>query len=56
MRMAWALHVGVRNSHGRWAIRPEVHVGAIGGAGAVDGLETPLLRLQGGVAVEWTRD
>lgn len=35
------------------AIRPEVHLGAIG---AVDGLETPLLRLQGGVAVEWTRD
>lgn len=53
-RVAWDLHLGVRAAAGdRWAIRPEVRAGVIGGAGDASGLETPLLRLQGGVAVEW---
>lgn len=51
---AWDLHLGVRATAGnRWAIRPEVRAGVIGSAGSSAGLQTPLLRLQGGVAVEW---
>lgn len=53
-RMAWELHAGVRAAIGdRWVVRPEVRAGVIGRGSAADGLETPLVRLQGGVAVEW---
>lgn len=55
-RAAWDLQLGVRSAVSeRWVIRPEVRVGAIGGVGYADGLQTPLLRLQGGIAVEWAR-
>lgn len=53
-RLAWHLHLGVRGAAGaRWTLRPELRLGAIGGAGRTSALETPLLHLQGGVAVEW---
>ena len=53
-RLAWELQLGVRGAAAeRWILRPEVRVGAIGGTGRTGVLETPLLRLQGGVAVEW---
>lgn len=51
--LAWDVSLGVRHTAGPWAVRPEVRLGAIGRAGATDGLETPLLRLQGGMTVEW---
>lgn len=50
----WNLHVGTRvASSSRLAVRPEVSVGAIGTSDTAGALELPLLRLQGGVAVEW---
>lgn len=52
---AWNLHTGARvaaSSH--LVIRPEVSVGAIGTSDTAGALELPLLRLQGGVAVEWS--
>lgn len=53
-RGAWDVHLGVRAATGRrWVVRPELHAGAIGGARRTDALEPPLLRLQGGIAVEW---
>jgi hypothetical protein len=53
-RGAWDVHLGVRAAAGRrWVLRPELRAGAIGGTGNTDALQTPLLRLQGGVAVEW---
>lgn len=53
-RLAWEVHLGIRGAAGaRWAIRPEVRAGVIGGTERTTALETPLLRLQGGVAVEW---
>jgi hypothetical protein len=53
-RLAWELHTGVRVAAGdRWVLRPELRAGAIGGASNTRVLETPLLRLQAGVAVEW---
>lgn len=53
-RLAWELHLGVRTALGdHWAIRPELRAGAIGGTRRALAIEPPLLRLQGGVAVEW---
>ncbi|MCC6992177.1 MAG: hypothetical protein IT181_24440 [Acidobacteria bacterium] len=51
---AWNLRLGARLGAGeRVAVRPEVSVGAIGTSDNAGALELPLLRLQGGVAVEW---
>lgn len=51
---AWNLHLGARIAASpRLAIRPEVSTGVIGRANTPGALELPLLRLQGGVAVEW---
>lgn len=52
-RFAWELHLGVRAAVGdRWTIRPELRAGAIGGTGRVAAIQPPLVRLQGGVAIE----
>lgn len=51
---AWNLRLGARvAASSRLAVRPEVSVGAIGSTDTAGALELPLLRLQGGVAVEW---
>lgn len=48
------LHAGLRIAgHGRWAVRPELRAGVVGGSSDVSTIEPPLLRLQGGVAIEW---
>ncbi len=53
-KTAWNLHLGARvAARSRLAVRPEVSVGAIGTTDTAGALELPLLRLQGGVAVEW---
>ena len=52
--VAWNLHLGTRIAVSpRLAIRPEVSAGAIGRSDTPGALELPLLRLQGGVALEW---
>lgn len=51
---AWSLHLGARvAARSRLAVRPEVSLGAIGTSDTAGALELPLLRLQGGVALEW---
>jgi hypothetical protein len=53
-RLAWDVQLGIRVAAGsRLAVRPEVRAGVVGGAGDRGVLEPPLLRLQGGVALEW---
>ncbi len=52
-RPAWDVHVGVRVAASeRLFVRPFLSAGVIGGSGDKGALETPLLRLQGDVAVE----
>jgi hypothetical protein len=52
-RPAWDVHVGVRVAASeRLFVRPFLSAGFIGGSGGKGVLEPPLLRLQGGVAVE----
>jgi hypothetical protein len=54
-QIAWHLRAGTRvATSSRLAVRPEVSVGAFGTSDTAGALELPLLRLQGGVAVEWT--
>lgn len=54
-RFAWEVHLGVRvAATDRIAVRPEIRAGVGGGSTRQPGtLEPPLLRLQGGVAIEW---
>ncbi len=54
-RPAWDMHLGVRVAAGdRLIVRPELRAGFIGGSGDTTALEPPLVRLQAGVAFEWT--
>ena len=54
-RPAWDVHVGVRvAASDRLIVRPELRAGFIGGSGDTTALEPPLVRLQAGVAFEWT--
>lgn len=54
-RAAWNVRLGARITAGtRLAVRPEVSAGGIGSADTRGTLELPLLRLQAGVAVEWS--
>jgi len=51
---AWNVRLGVRiAASSRLAFRPEVSAGSIGSSDTRGILELPLLRLQGGLAVEW---
>jgi len=53
-RAAWDVHLGVRVAASeRLFVRPELRAGSIGGSGDKGVLEPPLLRLQGGVTLEW---
>lgn len=52
-RPSWDVLVGVRaRTSERWVVRPELRAGFVTGSDR-GVLEPPLLRLQGGVAVEW---
>lgn len=60
LRRSWSLtrpvvelQAGLRTSASRWGVRPELRVGFVGGSAEASVLEPPLLRLQGGVAIEW---